>query len=601
MGKSKLRSLLALVLAVAISFSMAPTVSAAGTLGIDVSKYNGSINWSQVQSQGVSYAFIKVGSTNSGMDPYFAANVRGAQAAGIRTGVYIYSYANNVQEAANEAAQVLSWIEPYGINFPVAFDIEGDKHVAMDAATITAMCNAFCDVIYSAGYTPLVYTYTNFYKTHIISSQLKYGKWIAQYGTGCDIPGYAIWQYSSKGSISGMSGAVDMNKMAVDLYSAIPHTAFVKNSNGTVNFFSNYRRTKGWVQVDGAYYHLGDNFAMDTGWYQDANGTYYLDNMTGKALTGFQTIGNGRYYFAADGKMQTGLIAINNKLYMFNPQNGTMMTGWVKAQNGNYFFGSDGAAVTGMQQIGNGWYCFGNDGLLVTGFQNVNGSYYYFDPTNGMRVTGVQQINGQLYCFDSNGRMQTGWIIVGNGNSSMYFADNNGRLLSGLQNIGGHTYLFAGNVPVMQKGAQNVNGHAMFFDKDNGQLKVGWFNVDNRTFFSDNNGYMVTGLRQIGNSYYYFDGSGQMKTGIVTVDNKRYFFDPTGGMMQTGWINTTVNDRDVTLYGQADGTLATTTVLQIGDEYYAFDTKSYLVENSEIRLNNRTYSTDKYGVVIGYN
>ncbi len=602
MRKITIRSLLAFVLAVAISFSTVMPANAAGALGIDVSKYNGGINWNAVKSQGVSYAFIKVGSTKSGLDPYFAANVRGAQAAGIRTGVYIYSYANNVQEAANEAAQVLAWIEQYGINFPVAYDIENSNHKNLDASTVTAMCNAFCDVIYSAGYTPLVYTYANFFKSHIISSQLKYGKWVAQYGTGCDIPGYTIWQYSSKGSLSGMNGDVDLNTMAVDLYSAIPHTAFVKSANGTVNFFSNYRRTKGWVQVDGGMYHLADNFVMDTGWYQDSTGTYYLDNMTGKALTGLQSIGTNRYYFAADGKMQTGIISLNNKLYVFSPQNGAMMTGWVTASNGNYYFGSDGAAVTGMAQIGNGWYCFGNDGVMVTGFQNINGSYYFFNPSNGMRMTGFQTINGQLYCFDQNGRLQFGWIVQNDGNRTIYYADNNGRVLSGLQTINGDTYLFAGTLPAMQKGYKSVNGHGMFFDDENGKLKRNcWVNVNEKNYFVDNNGYIVTGFQQLGSKYYYFDNSGIMKTGIITINNKRYYFDTTSGALQTGWIQATIKDNDVTLYGQADGSLATTTIMQINGNNYAFDSNSYLVEGREIRINNINYSADDYGIITVIN
>ncbi|MBR1622629.1 MAG: hypothetical protein IJ675_01785, partial [Pseudobutyrivibrio sp.] len=106
------RSIAAVALAVCMTLGAPITASAAGQQGIDVSKYQGGINWAAVAGSGVSYAFIKVGSTKSGVDPYFAANVQGAQAAGIRTGVYIYSYATSVEAAITEAQLVLQWIEP---------------------------------------------------------------------------------------------------------------------------------------------------------------------------------------------------------------------------------------------------------------------------------------------------------------------------------------------------------------------------------------------------------------------------------------------------------------------------------------------------------
>ncbi|MBP5598037.1 MAG: glycoside hydrolase, partial [Pseudobutyrivibrio sp.] len=95
-----------------MTLSVSVTAKAAAA-GIDVSKYQGAINWSAVAASGVSFTFIKAGSTNKGMDPYFVSNVQGAQAAGIRTGVYIYSYATTPEAAAAEAELLLQWIEPY--------------------------------------------------------------------------------------------------------------------------------------------------------------------------------------------------------------------------------------------------------------------------------------------------------------------------------------------------------------------------------------------------------------------------------------------------------------------------------------------------------
>ena len=96
--------------------------------GIDVSKHNLAIDWSQVPSSGVTFAFIKAGSTNSGVDPYFDVNMRGANAAGIKTGVYLYSYATNAEQAKNEAELLLQWISNYTVSYPVVYDVEDSCH-----------------------------------------------------------------------------------------------------------------------------------------------------------------------------------------------------------------------------------------------------------------------------------------------------------------------------------------------------------------------------------------------------------------------------------------------------------------------------------------
>ncbi len=244
MKRLKLRNLVksftALALAAVMTFSMPISAEAAGNQGVDVSKYQGNINWTAVAQSGVTYAFIKVGSTKRGIDPYFAKNVAGAQAAGIRTGVYIYSYATTVEAAAQEAQIVLQWIEPYSINFPVAFDIEDSTQKGLDANTCTAIANTFCTIISQAGYTPLLYTYTNFYKTHFTSA-LVADKWIAQYADHNDIAGWTIWQYSSSGAVPGIAGRVDMNVAAKDYTAFIPQVGLCAYGAGKVFFFNNFR------------------------------------------------------------------------------------------------------------------------------------------------------------------------------------------------------------------------------------------------------------------------------------------------------------------------------------------------------------------------
>ena len=188
----------------------AVTANGAIARGIDVSKHNGAVNWGQVAASGIKFTFIKVGSTNSGIDPQFAANITGAQAAGLKTGVYIYSYATTPEQAINEANLVLEWIAPYTVNYPVVFDIEDKCQRGLSNEQLISIINAFCTTIDAAGYYPMVYTYKNMFTQRMDNAG--WDRWVAQYADSCDTNNnVCFWQYSSKVSVSGVGGNVDMN------------------------------------------------------------------------------------------------------------------------------------------------------------------------------------------------------------------------------------------------------------------------------------------------------------------------------------------------------------------------------------------------------
>ena len=370
---NKFKKVIAMVLvAVAVSVSVGTVVNA-GILGIDVSKYQGAINWGATTSSGVQYAMIKAGSVK-GMDPNFASNMVQASSTGMRTGVYMYSYATSVEGAIAEANLLLSWIQPYSVSFPVAFDFEDPSQKGIDPFTATAMANAFCDVIANAGYYPIVYTYRNFYNNHLTAG-LRYDKWIAQYTGGCDVPGYAMWQYTSSGSVNGVAGRVDMNMLEKDYFSLIPAMGFLNTDYGTY-FFTNYRKQRGWVSPDGVYkYHMGDTFLMDKGWFSDGTGIYYLSDQDGHALVGLNAIGGNQYFFNENGQMQTGYQNIGGLTYLFDASNGAMVTGWVPTGTGMQYFTSDGWMVANMYlEIDGAGRAFDAQGnLLVNGVYNVGG------------------------------------------------------------------------------------------------------------------------------------------------------------------------------------------------------------------------------------
>lgn len=195
-------------------------ITGSGVLGIDVSKHNGTIDWAAVKNSGVSYVIIRCGyrgSTTGALieDPKFKSNIKGAQAAGLKVGIYFFTQAINEAEAVEEASMVLQLIKPYAISYPVYLDVEssGGRADGISKDVRTAVCKAFCATIANSGYTSGIYANKTWLNEKISPSALGGHKiWLAQYAAAPTYNGpYHMWQYSSKGSVSGISGRVDMN------------------------------------------------------------------------------------------------------------------------------------------------------------------------------------------------------------------------------------------------------------------------------------------------------------------------------------------------------------------------------------------------------
>ena len=195
-------------------------VVGSGTMGIDVSKWNGSIDWNAVKNSGVNYVIIRVGYRGSSQgalieDPKFKTNIKGATAAGLKVGVYFFTQAVDEVEAVQEASMVLDRISGYKISYPVFLDVEGSggRGDAIDSATRTAVCKAFCSAIKNAGCTPGDYDYKTWLTSKMDAGALSgYKIWLAQYAKTPTYTGrYDLWQYRSDGKVSGISGKVDLN------------------------------------------------------------------------------------------------------------------------------------------------------------------------------------------------------------------------------------------------------------------------------------------------------------------------------------------------------------------------------------------------------
>ena len=521
------KSVAAIMMAICMTLSVPMTANATGAQGIDVSKYQHEINWGAVAQSGISYAFIKVGSTNSGIDPYFAANVQGAQAAGIRTGVYIYSYATSVEAAAMEAQLVLQWIEPYNINFPVAFDIEDNVQKGLDANTCTAMANTFCSIIASAGYTPLVYTYTNFYKWHFTSA-LAYDKWIAQYADHNDTAGWTIWQYSSSGAVPGINGRVDMNIAAKDYGAYIPAVGLLDLGGGNISFFNNYRRQFGWVDINGVKYHTDPATGIVTfGWYADETGSYYLTPGTANAAVGLTAIDDGIYYFNEAAQLQVGWLELGGFTFLFNPaENGKLYTGWWSdpTVGTRYLDTTDGHMLTGLAVIGNDMYYFNDQGFMQVGWVDINGQTYLFNPND-------------------SGKMYKGWWTDATG--TYYLDAVDAHRTTGLAAIDGSFYYF----------------------NDQGQMQVGLVTINKAKYFFGADGKMLTGMQTIGDGVYYFGADGVMATGLVQAADGVYYAGSDGRIV----FGQTVKLGKIDYLFGLDGKLVLNQVVQLGEFLYQTD------------------------------
>lgn len=189
--------------------------------GIDVSKFQGAIDWNAVKADGITFAIIRCGYRGYGTgalveDSTYRRNIQGAINAGLKVGVYFYSQAINEAEAVEEASMVLSLVSGYSLPLGVYYDTEsvaGGRANAISATQRTACAVAFCETIRNAGYKAGVYSYASwFYNALNFANISKYNIWIAQYRDTLSFNyKYNIWQYTGSGRVNGISTAVDMN------------------------------------------------------------------------------------------------------------------------------------------------------------------------------------------------------------------------------------------------------------------------------------------------------------------------------------------------------------------------------------------------------
>lgn len=233
--------------------------------GIDVSKWNGNIDWQKVKGAGINFAIIREGygkKSPTQIDKKFKENIEGAKNAGINTGVYHYSYADSTNDAVNEAQFCLENIEGYALEYPVVFDFEDKEMLKLTNRQRTDICRAFCEEIEKAGYYVMIYANPNWLKSYLYSDELlkDFDLWLAHWGV--EKPSYScgIWQYSSTGKIDGINGNVDLNisyKNYPEIMKNKGLNRFKSSQNADKNYFE-YTIQKGDTLWDLTQKYLGN-------------------------------------------------------------------------------------------------------------------------------------------------------------------------------------------------------------------------------------------------------------------------------------------------------------------------------------------------------
>ncbi|WP_434799405.1 SH3 domain-containing protein [Terrisporobacter vanillatitrophus] len=244
-------------------------------LGIDVSKWNYSIDWDKVKASGVDYAIIRAGYGSSTVDPYFYENIRGAIDAGIEVGVYWFSYATNSAKAKIEAQKCIETIAPYKdkISYPVFFDFEYasvdyavNQGVTVTKSLATSMSYEFLNYVESQGYMGGVYTNDDFgsryFSDELLSSSYL---WVAQYSSTNTYPRpYMMWQYTDKGTIEGIGTSSSPKYFDMNYTFLLPKpTKAIDLSNATVGTISQQEYTGEEIKPSVTVSYNGKQLVLD--------------------------------------------------------------------------------------------------------------------------------------------------------------------------------------------------------------------------------------------------------------------------------------------------------------------------------------------------
>ncbi|MGX8773732.1 MAG: GH25 family lysozyme [Bacillota bacterium] len=413
--------------------------------GIDVSYWQHSINWAKVKAAGVDFAIIRCGygpNTKSKDDTKFVANVRGCEANGIPYGVYLYSYANTVAGANDEANHALRLLADNGFHpqLPVYYDLEDKTVRKASNATIKKMAAAFCNKLTLEGYRAGVYANLSWWNGPL-SGFGTYNKWVAQWNSKCTYgSAYSIWQCSSSAYVSGISGRVDADllmqpKASMDSFMSGAYTNLASYVTGVTAVNS-----EGYVAASSATASAATKKGPGRGYYSAAsfpdgtkvagnrsvNGYLEITDTEGDLGTGWISQGSvvsgsaprdfvteeveegvtKDVLHSYDGSVLTDQWAKVRGKVFYVTSDGTALTGWQTIDGKDYYLGTDGVAVSNtMQTIDGKQYYLGKNGLITKNEFVKVGAYTYGFGEDGVKLAGKKVWLGyRSYILDSQGR-----------------------------------------------------------------------------------------------------------------------------------------------------------------------------------------------------
>lgn len=187
--------------------------------GIDVSYYQGAVDWKKVKAAGIDFAFLRSSVGDYYTDETFDYNISEAQRAGIKVGVYHYCRADSAESARAEAKYFLDIVKQYKPDFPVVVDIEDGRQEKLSVEELTLIADIFCEEVKKAGFQPMIYSSASWLNNRLDTKKLSDNEiWVAHWGTlkPAYNGSYGVWQYSCKGRVSGINGAVDLDIAYID-------------------------------------------------------------------------------------------------------------------------------------------------------------------------------------------------------------------------------------------------------------------------------------------------------------------------------------------------------------------------------------------------
>ena len=403
---------------------------------IDVSEWQGDIDWAKAKSVGVEGAIIRISyGWGNGYDKKALRNISECKRLGIPFGIYTYSYAENSGNAASEGADVASLLRKAGVNpndlqYPVYYDLEawswtGHAHPT-SPAVYDGIVNAWFSQLRNAGYSNLaVYSYTSYLNNELNSSNIHAKtRWVAQYGSRMGYTAWSSndrgWQYSSSVHVNGISGSVDVNAFGGKTYVQTGKWVWKDNHQYWQEADGAYARNKEiydastdawyWIDADGSMVQNKDVYLRSNG------GKWVRYDENGKMVKGEDYRYGGWYNFdSVTGAMSKGLTYVNSsggKWVYYDEVTGKMVYGekYLNADEtsaGWYYFDPvTGKRVTGdvyLKSNGGKWVRYDENGKMVKGLQYRDKSWYYFDSTTGAMAHGrtwVPQWNAWHY-FDA--------------------------------------------------------------------------------------------------------------------------------------------------------------------------------------------------------